>query len=279
MMKKIFKYFITMVFIIALFPMKSNAEAVNYECYFNGSIIPKYKFMPGDILLPEDFEIEGTVITDKKTYGLDSLDFFITNAKNDEPVLVDEDIIIDFIIYVKEDRHYSCHFPVTVTYASFDSKVKSQLENKTFTTEKIHWKSEDGFDTIRYLDEIDKRILNAQGKEIKGTLNLSGKAYALNRGYNTVTYRFKPDDKRYDTLYGEFTVIYKADPYMVVQKDFINIHLQESKYKVYLNGKLQKDHFIGSLKSNTKYKIVVKQKNTPIGKDITIWSGTVRTKK
>ena len=142
-----------------------------------------------------------------------------------------------------------------------------------------NWKSEDGFDTISYMDELDKRVLNILGREIQGTINFNGKAYAPYRGYNTVKYRFKPIDKRYDDLYGEFTVVYSANPYMVVQKDSINIHLQESIYKVYLNGKLQKDHFIDNLKPNTKYKIVVKQKKTPVGNNITIWSGTVKTKK
>lgn len=278
-MKKIIKYIIIFIFITALFPTIAKAENIYNESYFNGSIVQKYKFMPGDILEPDDFIIDGTMITSQSTYDSESLSCYIPEAKYNSPVAEDEEITFEVVVFVKENREYSCRVPVTVNYTPFDPKVNSQLENKTFTIDKIHWKSEDGFDTFTYIDEIDKRVLNTQGKEIKGELRLSGKANAPSLGYNTVTYRFKPHDNRYDVLYGEFTVIYEREPYMVVKQDFINIHLPESKYKVYLNGKLQKDHFIDELKPNTKYKIVVKQKNTKIGKNITVWEGTVRTKK
>ena len=278
-MKKVFKYFVLFTFISMLFPMTSKAESINSECYFDGSITPKYKFMVGDRISPDDFEIDGKLISGNETYELESLDFYILGAESDNTITEDKNITVDFVVYVSKNRYYICHVPVSITYTPFNPKTISKLDKKTFTIDKIHWKSEDGFDTIMYYDEIDKRVLNTQEKEIEGIIDLSGKANAPSLGYNTVTYRFKPFDERYDVLYGEFTVIYKRAPYMVVQKDFINIHLPESRYKVYLNGKLQKDHFISKLKSNTKYKIVVKQKNTPVGKNVTVWTGTIKTKK
>ena len=278
-MKKAFKYFILFIFISILFPMTSKAESVNSECYFDGNITPKYKFMVGDKISPLDFEIDGKLISENETYELETLDFYILGAECDNTITEDINVSIDFVVYVSKNRYYICHVPVSVTYTPFNPKIICQLDGKTFTIDKVHWKSEDGFDTIRYYDELDKRVLNSQGKEVEGVLDLSGKANVPSLGYNTATYRFKPFDERYDALYGEFTVIYERAPYMVVQKDFINIHLPESGYKVYLNGKLQKDHFISKLKPNTKYKIVVKQKKTTVGKDINVWTGTIKTKK
>ncbi len=277
-MKKVFKYFVLFTFISMLFPMTYKAESINSECYFDGSITPKHKFMPGDKMSLDDFNIDGKLMVGNETYGLESFDSYIMGEECDNAITEDKNVSIDFV-FVSQNRDFNCRVPVTITYAPFNPKITSQLDGKTFTIDKVHWKSEDGFDTISYLDEIDKRVLNTQGKEIDGALNLSGKANVPSLGYNTVTYRFKPFDERYSVLYGEFTVIYKRAPYMVVQKDFINIHLPESRYKVYLNGKLQKDHFISKLKSNTKYKIVVKQKNTPVGKNVTVWTGTIKTKK
>lgn len=254
---------------------KAYAEDINKnEWDFKGTITPKYEFMVGDIAKPDDFEVDGILTDGQEVIESDNfvVDVSYVTLKKDDKTL-------NIYIESKDNSKKRCTKEVNIIVQEFNSTLIHPLEGEEIKIDKIHWKSEDGFDTINYYDNLNNTVINYYGRPVDGSIVYSGNYYAPKLGYNTIKYRFTPNDERFEQIYGTFTVLYKTKPYMTVGKDYINVSIQISRYNLYINGKKQTDNFIGNLKPNTNYKVVIKQKNTPKGKNVTIWSGTVKTKK
>lgn len=263
---------------IGVIPKYVSAEStVVEEWKFEGTITPKYDFMVDDVINSDDFNISGTLINESKKISLEEVNIIgVEYIKLNVP---EKDKEVKVYLSDKDNSVNPFIAKAKIIVNEYNPSIKHPLDGQLIKTDKQHWKSEDGFDTIMYYDGLDNFVINSYKRPVNGELKYSGNYYAPKLGYNTVTYRFTPEDKEMDVLYGSFIVLYKAKPYMVIGKNTININVKTTTYNILLNGKKQSDHFIDNLKPNTKYKITIQQKTTPKGKNLTVWSGTVTTKK
>lgn len=256
---------------------KAYAEDINKnEWDFKGTITPKYEFMVGDIVEVKDLEIDGVLTNGQEEIKTSDLLIYIRDTALDK---IDNNKTISVYLSSKNDPRKSCVEEVNIAVNEFNSALIHSLEGKEIEIDKIHWKSEDGFDTINYYDNLNNTVINYYGRPVDGSIVYSGNYYAPKLGYNTIKYRFTPNDERFEQIYGAFTVLYKTKPKINVGKTSFSVSLHKNQYTLYVNGKPQKTMTVTKLKQNTKYKVVIKQKNTPAGKNVTIWSGTVKTKK
>jgi len=246
---------------------------------FKGNVVPKYALMKGDYPTKNDFIIDGVLTNGVITYQPEDLclgGVLLTQS---------EDNISKFITSVssKDNPKATTQYTGYVEIVPFDKSIVDELNDFIFETDKKSWKSEDGFDTIYYYNEYDLsgKFKTPYGKRISGNLQIKESLLSLKPGYNTFNYKFTPSDTNYgsEAIYGKFYVLYNKNLSFGIARKSIYISLSKNEYTLYVNGKEQKSMKAKSLKPNTKYKVVIKQKNTPKGKNVTIWSGTVKTKK
>lgn len=245
---------------------------------FKGNVVPKYALMKGDYPTENDFIIDGVLTNGVITYQPEDLclgGVILTQSENN---------ISKFITSVssKDNPKATTQYTGYVEIVPFDKTIVDELNESIIEIDKISKKSNDGFDTIYYYNdkELRDKFKNPYGKIIPGELNIKEDPLSLKFGYNTLNYKFTPSSSLYNSepIYGKFYVFYNKVN-ISPKKNAINIGVNIKNYRIFINGKEIKKAYADNLKPNTKYKVVIKQKNTPKGKNVTIWSGTVKTKK
>jgi hypothetical protein len=97
-------------------------------------------------------------------------------------------------------------------------------------------------------------------------------------GYNDVTFTYYSFDTNEPMFTGMFTILIDRDPLISTYIDGISTGLNKKYYKLYINGKLQKECNINGLNPNTKYKVKIYKKATDTRKEYLLYSTTVKTK-
>lgn len=254
------------------FSIMSHAQA--NQPIFIGEIKQKYNFTVGDIPSSDDFIIEGYLEYEGKTYS-DLEVVWIEGAINDINKT-------DYSVGVTESNNIvTTNVNINLNVSEFTSKISYMNEGKEITIDKIKWKSKDGFETIFFYEDLMHGVINENGKPVNGEMKFSNNIYNIKVGYNEIEYRFTPFDERYDTLYGKFTVIYNGKPRIYAHTNYIKVNLPKSDYLLFVNGKAKKNLVASKLKDNTTYRVEIKQKIiiNDESKDVTVWSGNVKTRK
>jgi hypothetical protein len=260
--------------ILLIAPNRVKASSSNW--IFNGTITPTCEYMIGDTPRIEDFKIDGTLSNGDVTYKTDEIKGTIRSTDLKE---VNSNYKLEVYVYSKDVYPYGCYVNVEVKVNEFNPKLSYSLDGKEIKIDKISKKSEDGFDTILYIEEFDNFTTNIYGGKVNGNIKFNN--IALHFGYNELEYRFTPYDNRYGVLYGNFTVFYTKKPTLTVYKDRININMnnRSNLYDFIFDGKSYDTCVFKNLKPGTKHTIKIYQKESEKHKRTLLYETSVTTKK
>jgi len=283
-MRKIKKLIITLL-LLALSVISNNTfsnAAQTTVWSFNGTITPKYEFMVGEIPMGRDFVANGTLTNGIVTYDAKELTIAtfpdkLTQASKDKKISVSIFKDVD-----SNKQIEGCNVDVSIVVNEFNPTLKCDLDGKEFVVDKMYWKSEDGFETHSYIENLQFNTTNVYGRLLRSQVQyLNNNNNNLYLGYNYFKYKVLASDEignKYNPAYGTFTVKYTKTPHIAVGKTSFSISVHKNKYRVLVNGKVQKNVTVKNLKSKTVYDVIIQQIKTKNGCNVEVWSGTIKTK-
>lgn len=132
--------------------------------------------------------------------------------------------------------------------------------------------------TVFYYDTFEKTVYDSNGEIVSGNYIYGGDYNYFTFGSNYITYTFHPNLSTYESFSGSFIVNYTKLPTIRVYKNKIDVLVQTSKFRIFVNGKEYKKTSIINLKPSTKYKVKIYKKATDYMEEELILSKTVKTK-
>jgi hypothetical protein len=261
------------IFMVLSLSITSTAFAKKSEQWtFTGTISPKYDFMKGDMPVPSDFNIEGTLsnsdgsikyqssdLTLRSTLSADTMD---NNTLLKELTSTTESLQLSVYVVSKKDSKVKALTAINIKVTDFSPKASYELDSKTIEVKKAILLKTSFYDTMPQFDNKEYFVFNSNGRKIDGLFTFKNDdIYKIRFGYNNINYHFDSTATKYDDIDGSFIIKYMELPKIVTSKNSILIRLDNSdnRYLFTLDGNEYTYTAITKLKSKTVYKLAIYQ--------------------